>query len=48
MLITALPKGFGAEVTGFDALHGGTGDEITLLRQAYHDHHLLVFRDAVG
>jgi taurine dioxygenase len=48
MLVTALPCGFGAEVTGFNLLRGGTRDEITRLRQAYHDRHLLVFRDAAG
>jgi taurine dioxygenase len=44
MKITPLPQGFGAEVTGFDLANGRAEGEIARLRQAYLDHHLLVFR----
>lgn len=44
MRITPLPQGFGVEVTEFDLQNGGTPEEIARLRQAYRDHHLIVFR----
>jgi taurine dioxygenase len=44
MLITPLPQGFGAEVSGFDALHENAVAVIDALRTAYDAHHLLIFR----
>jgi taurine dioxygenase len=44
MRITPLPQGFGAEVTEFDLARGGTPEEIARLRQAWRDHHLVIFR----
>ncbi|MFM6931583.1 MAG: TauD/TfdA dioxygenase family protein [Novosphingobium sp.] len=42
MEITPLVEGFGARVSGFDALHGGSTDEVDLLRAAFDEHHLLI------
>ncbi|MCW1427618.1 TauD/TfdA dioxygenase family protein [Novosphingobium sp. JCM 18896] len=39
-----LHRDFGVEVLGFDLQHGGTRDEIAVLREAYDRHHLLLFR----
>lgn len=44
MLITALPQGFGAQVSDFDCHNGRAPDEIGRLQQAYLEHHLLIFR----
>lgn len=42
MEITPLAKGFGARVTEFDALFGGSADEVEVLRAAFDEHHLLL------
>lgn len=44
MQIAPMACGFGAEVSGFDLVHGGSPDEIARLRAAYDEHHLLLFR----
>lgn len=44
MLITPLPQGFGAEVTGFDMVQGRAPEDIARLREAYDRYHLLAFR----
>ncbi len=45
MKITPLALGFGARVTGFDALQGGSSDEVEALRMAFDKHHLLIITD---
>lgn len=46
MQIAPLAQGFGAKITGFDLQHGRDPEDITSLREAYDEHHLLVFRGA--
>lgn len=43
MKITPLPQGFGARIEDFDVRAGRDPDDIARLRQAYREHHLLVF-----
>lgn len=44
MLISPLPQGFGAEVSGFDVQAGRDPADIARLQAAFRDCHLLVFR----
>lgn len=44
MLISPLPQGFGAEVTGFDLQDGREPEDIARLQRAYDDANLLIFR----
>ncbi len=43
MKITPLPQGFGARIDDFDVRAGRNPEDIARLRQAYRQHHLLVF-----
>jgi taurine dioxygenase len=45
MNIEPLPQGFGAEVKGFDVLHGCSPAEVATLRAAYSKWNLLIFRN---
>lgn len=45
IMTRALPQGFGAEVSGFDAQHDRSDEAIATLRDAFAEHHFLLFRD---
>lgn len=45
LAVRGLTPVIGAEVTGLDLSRALTGDELTELRTAFLDHHVLVFRD---
>lgn len=48
MQITPLPQGFGAEISDFDLSNDRAAEDIARLRQAYAEHHLLVFRSGTA
>ncbi len=46
MRIKPLPQGFGVEVADFDLEAGGDPEDLARLKQAYLEHHLVIFRGA--